>query len=568
MIKKEFNKILKLSYIFLKDSYQNLYLFNSKKGKFNKKSIFFWMIVVFILALMWVSEKVIGFLAVRGQAEIFLNFYFLVLSILILFQTILICTNIFYFSKDIEYILPLPVKSETLLFSKFISLISRIYISELLFAVIPLIIYGAKTGASFLFYIYLIIILVIFPIFLVIIVNLIMMFVMKISRFIKNKDLFQLIITTVLIVALSTVEYVLFNDIFANVNKQNEIEIVEQDELLNRLINLNNIIKDSNNYFLVINPSIEALQMANTSSFFQIMKICIIDLISLIIFLLIGKITYLKDILKNTIYIFKKNNKRTNLEKKCKKRNKEISYIFKEFKKLIKNPMFLMQCIYPVIVVSIIIVAISIMIIPQIKLLMQKEEVRSQIGNISFDLSIVYIVIGIIQFLFILTPISLTSISREGKTAFFLKYIPIKFDNQFLYKGIPQIVINTFPILVIIGIFHYAAPSIEFKYLILIFILAYLLNIINSYTMLIIDLLNPKLKWDTEYALLKQNNNKIFQYVFSIASILLLIYENRLFEKMNLDLSMLLTGIIYLIILLLIFCIIKIKNKKLFEKIM
>lgn len=76
MIKKEFNKILKLSHIFLKDSYQNLYLFNSKKGKFNKKSIFFWMIVVFILALMWVSEKVIGFLVVRGQAEIFLNFYF------------------------------------------------------------------------------------------------------------------------------------------------------------------------------------------------------------------------------------------------------------------------------------------------------------------------------------------------------------------------------------------------------------------------------------------------------------------------------------------------------------
>ena len=44
--------------------------------------------------------------------------------------------------------------------------------------------------------------------------------------------------------------------------------------------------------------------------------------------------------------------------------------------------------------------------------------------------------------------------------------------------------------------------------------------------MLIVDLLKPKLDWDTEYAVLKQNNNKIFQYVFTVFIILLLIYLN------------------------------------------
>lgn len=567
MIKKEFNIIMKLSGVFLKDSYQNLYIFNSNNGKLNKKSIFLWMILIFLLGLMWVSEKVIGFLAVRGQAEIFINIFFSFLSILIMFQTILICTNIFYFSKDIERILPLPLRPEEILLSKFITLICRIYISELLFAVIPLIIYGAKTGAPFLFYIYLIIILLLFPIFLVVIVNIVMMFVMKASKFIKNKDLFQIFITFILIIILSTIEYIVFKDIFIKINTTSEIQIVEEKELLNKFININNNIKESNNHFLVINPCIEVLKKSNISSILHIIKVSIIDFVSLFIFVLIGKITYLKDILRNNAYLLKKNKKKSFLLKKCKKRNKGISYIFKEFKKLIKNPMFLMQSIYPVIVVSIIIIIVSISFIPQIKLLIQKEEFKNQVGEISFDLNMVYVILGIIQIIFVLSPISLTSISREGKAAIFFKYIPIRYDKQFLYKGIPQIIINTFPILVILGVFRYAAPSVDIKYLIYIFILAYLLNIINSYAMLIIDLINPKLKWDTEYALLKQNNNKIFQYVFTIASILLLIYESSVFEKINMDLSILLTGIIYLALIILIICVVKIKSNKLFKKI-
>lgn len=564
MIKSEFKKIFNLSRIFLKDSYQNVDIIDLNNKKLNKKSILFWMIFILIFTLFFISQKVIQYLVTRGQQEIFLNVYFMILSILVLFQTVLVCTNIFYFSKDLEIVLPLPIRPVELLISKFITLISKIYMSELIFGATPIIIYGIYTNASFLFYIYAVIIFMIFPVFLSLVISIIMMFVMKISRFIKNKDLFQIIITLLLIIVLCLIEYNVIGNIFI---RQNELETVNEDQFLEKVMDFVNRIKDSNKYFLVSNPSIEALNKANLLSLFDIIKIIFADFLAFFVFIIIGKITYLKDILKNTIYLTNNRMRKTNLQKKCKKQNKHIAYIKKEFKSLFRNPMFFMQCIYPVLISMITVIIMSIIIVPKLHEILASEEIMSKIGDISFDISIVYIVIGVMQLLFTISTASLTGFSREGKSGIFIKYIPITYFKQFLYKGVPQIFINTFPIIVVLGILHYVMPVIENKYYIYIFILGGLLNILNSYVMLIVDLLRPKLEWDTEYALLKQNNNKIFQYVFTICIIMLLIYLNNIFQGINLDVSILLTGIIFVIFIIIINIVVKIKQIKLFKNI-
>ena len=105
------------------------------------------------------------------------------------------------------------------------------------------------------------------------------------------------------------------------------------------------------------------------------------------------------------------------------------------------------------------------------------------------------------------------------------------------------------------------------KYIFEISMLAILLNIINSYIMLIVDLINPKLEWDTEYAVLKQNNNKIFQYVFSIISILFLIYMDNIFTDLNLEIALGYMAIIFISIIILINIFVKIKIKSLYKKI-
>lgn len=565
MIKDNIKIIKDLTKIFLKSAYQDVNIINKETKKINKRSVFVWLILIVSLALFYISNEIIKALVSSGYPEVFLSIYFLVLAIFIMFQTILVCTNIFYFSKDIELILPFPIKPVNLLIAKFNTLICTLYVSEAIFGIIPICIYGILTHSTLLFYIYAVLIFIFFPVFLALVLSIIMMFVMKISKFIKNKEIFQTIITLLLVTSIFIVEYNVINNIFIQ-NK--EIEIVENNfQIADKLIEFNNKIETSNKLFLVINPAVKVLKNSNLQNIFEIIKIILIDFITFIIFIFIGKKTYLKDILKNTSYLIKTSNKGINLYKKCKKNIIFKAYIKKEFKNLFRNSMVFMQCVYPMIISLITVIIISIILLPKLNEVLNNPDIKQLIGNLEFDLSIVYIILSGIQVLFMISPASLTSISRDGKNAGFMKYIPISYFRQILYKGLPQIFINSISVIIIVGILYYAFPSIGIVNVLLVFISSMILNVLNSYSMIIVDLLNPKLQWDSEYEILKQNNNRYFQYAFTVIVILILVYLNKVLEGINLNLAIIITSIVFLFILIIELILIKIRENKLMKKI-
>lgn len=565
MIKDNIKIIKDLTKIFLKSAYQDVNIINKETKKINKKSVFVWLILIVSLALFYISNEIIKALVSSGYPEVFLSIYFLVLAIFIMFQTILVCTNIFYFSKDIELILPFPIKPVNLLIAKFNTLICTLYVSEAIFGIIPICIYGILTHSTLLFYIYAVLIFIFFPVFLALVLSIIMMFVMKISKFIKNKETFQTIITLLLVTSIFIVEYNVINNIFIQ-NK--EIEIVENNfQIADKLIEFNNRIETSNKFFLVINPAVKVLKNSNLQNIFEIIKIILIDFITFIIFIFIGKKTYLKDILKNTAYLIKTSNKGINLYKKCKKNIIFKAYIKKEFKNLFRNSMVFMQCVYPMIISLITVIIISIILLPKLNEVLNNPDIKQLIGNLEFDLSIVYIILSGIQVLFMISPASLTSISRDGKNASFMKYIPISYFRQILYKGLPQIFINSISVIIIVGILYYAFHSIGIVNVLLVFISSMILNVLNSYSMIIVDLLNPKLQWDSEYEILNQNNNRYFQYAFTVIVILILVYLNKVLEGINLNLAIIITSIVFLFILIIELILIKIRENKLMKKI-
>ena len=565
MIKDNIKIIKDLTKIFLKSAYQDINIINKETKKINKRSVFVWLILIVSLALFYISNEIIKALVSSGYPEVFLSIYFLVLAIFIMFQTILVCTNIFYFSKDIELILPFPIKPVNLLIAKFNTLICTLYVSEAIFGIIPICIYGILTHSTLLFYIYAVLIFIFFPVFLALVLSIIMMFVMKISKFIKNKEIFQTIITLLLVTSIFIVEYNVINNIFIQ-NK--EIEIVENNfQIADKLIEFNNKIETSNKLFLVINPAVKVLKNSNLQNIFEIIKIILIDFITFIIFIFIGEKTYLKDILKNTSYLIKTSNKGINLYKKCKKNIIFKAYIKKEFKNLFRNSMVFMQCVYPMIISLITVIIISIILLPKLNEVLNNPDIKQLIGNLEFDLSIVYIILSGIQVLFMISPASLTSISRDGKNAGFMKYIPISYFRQILYKGLPQIFINSISVIIIVGILYYAFPSIGIVNVLLVFISSMILNVLNSYSMIIVDLLNPKLEWDSEYEILKQNNNRYFQYAFTVIVILILVYLNKVLEGINLNLAIIITSVVFLFILIIELILIKIRENKLMKKI-
>lgn len=554
--------ILRLTKIFFKNSFQNPYIIDKKTNKINKKSIFVWLMVIVMIAISYLSYKVIGELVKINQPTIFLNIFFLIIMIIMIFQIILASTNVYFFSKDLELILPLPIKSEELLIAKFNTILINIYFTEFIFVFFPLIIYGILTYAGILYYLYLIFILLIFPILPILIISIIMMFLMKLSKFIKNKDVFQIIITLIFISIIFLLEFKIGNNIINKIDDNLNIESQESIQLFNEF---NTKVENVNKYFLEINSTINILNNYNKiNSIINILKIICLDLLFLIIFIVVGKKYYLKNILKNNNYYYLKNNKKY-LIKKLKKINKGKSYIKKEFKILFKNPMFFMQCIFPTLILIVSLIIIMIIAIPNIRTILTTDLFGDTI-DFKFDISVICLILGIIQIIFTISNISISSISREGKDAIYMKFIPIDFYKQFVYKATPQIIVNMVLIFIILILIKSIFPEINFIYLFLIFILANLFNIINSKIMVFVDFIRPNLNWKSEYEALG-NNNKLFQYVLTIIIILILTYFNKIFSNIEIIKSCIFMILILIITILIINKIIKINIKNLFKKI-
>ena len=558
-------KIIQLSKIFIKDYFQNLYIFNKDTKKINKKSSFVWLlgITAFVIALL--SFKIINLLNDNGQAMIFLKIYFPIIATIFMFQTILVCSNVLFFSKDLEYIVPLPIKPIELLIAKFNNIISITYSLELLFLAVPLLMYGIIVAPTIIYYLTMILVLILFPIFLVTIICIIMIFVMQISKFVKNKDIFQIIIVTIVSLIMIFTEIYIIKSIF------NDNVIDEEIDSGNSVLvgeAFNNKLDKLNNYFIIINPCISLLtEFTVTNIFLQLLKLILISAIAFIIFIFFGKLVYLKNLLKNMEYISKKNNNNKIVKNKYIKNKIKNSYIKNEFVKIMKEPTFFIQCILQYIFIILIMLYVVNLFFPIFMKSLQQENILNTVEINEFALQCMGIIIIIIQIIFMLGNLSRTSISREGKNAIVMKYIPISLYKQFLWKNIPEILINTLAIIGMTVVIAINIPRISILYYIAGIIIEMLLNIINSFLMLVVDFRRPNLNWITETSALKNNKNKLFQYATTIIIILILIYLIKILKNVNIIMSLTIIIFSLFIILFIINKLIKNNINKLFKKI-
>ena len=171
-------------------------------------------------------------------------------------------------------------------------------------------------------------------------------------------------------------------------------------------------------------------------------------------------------------------------------------------------------------------------------------------ANMFTNKTSIYIGIGIlcvIQFFLMFIYISVTAISRDGQNASFMKYIPVKYMKQIDYKVMPNIIMTSIMSIITV-IIAGILIKVDILYLLLILITSIIMGVFQSYVLIIVDLKKPKLEWNSEYAVVKQNMNLIWSVVISLISITALIISGVVLE--NTFNSFILTGIIALVYLL------------------
>ena len=203
-------------------------------------------------------------------------------------------------------------------------------------------------------------------------------------------------------------------------------------------------------------------------------------------------------------------------------------------------------------------------VIPQVKEVAYEQNLTP---SVEFSIRDIFYIIGGIQIIGLFNKTTITAISREGSNAYILKFLPIDLYRQFVYKNIPQIFMNTISSTIILSILYFNIDVLNLKYIILLFFINFILYCINSYLLLIINLLIPKNKWNSEHEIFKNNKNFLIQYLLIIFNIIFLYYFDKLFYKHNMDKSIILFFIILIIIFIILNIFVNKFKNKLFEKI-
>ena len=466
----------------------------------------------------------------------------------------MLISSVFYYSRDIRNIIYLPIKPTEIVISKFNTVIVIMYFMESLLLLIPLLMYGILIQKTIMYFIGAIISLAIFPILFTLIIGIITIILMQLSKII-NKDLLQLIILFGLIMLLSLF---VTKNIGGIINQENIINIKE--------ITINDKLNKINNNFIIINPIINLLINNNFKIILiNFIKLILLNIFAFIIFIFIGTKLYLKELL--IILDNKSNIKKINKKYKFKKENKIKKYIKKDIKNMIKIPTFFIQNILQYIFIAIFFIIILNIFFPIIVQQINADNMIEKMGLEEFKLQATLISVAIIQILFVFSNLSITAISREGKNAIFMKYIPISLYKQIKIKALPQIIINTIIILAIIIDVYFQQINIPFIYLLSVFITSMLINIINSYLLVLVDLNKPNLNWTNQESITKNSGNKLYQYVMTIFIFLILNYLLKIFKDNNYLFSMIIINLLFLIILILLKICIKKNQNKIFKNI-
>lgn len=545
-------EIFLLTKVLLKSSASNTKKTDTKLVSKFFTFLTFLFVYVYLAGLMsYMTYKIFLSLQMFNQEKIFLNVFFIGIFGFSVFQTIFTSLNVLFFSKDIEALLPLPIKPYKIVMAKFNCLIISQYLMYTVAAIPVLGMYGYLCNMGILYYIYSFLIILVFPVIPVVVVSILVTIIMKFTNIIKNKETVQYITALFTIFLIIAIQFAFGT---GNENLTNE-------ELVNSLVRFNTSFERYLTFLPNVRNTISILD--NYESIKAIENLVVLVIESITIYIIISFVTskvYIKTItsIMNNGTKFKKRN----ILKKDYKKNKTIkTYVNKEIKNLIRNPIFFMQCVIPPFLFPL------VFLVPMvIALSKQAEETAVLIKYLSVytNTSIGLIASIEVAYLFyIFNFATITSISRDGSDAKVIKYLPIDLGKQLTYKSILGILFNIVPLIYIVAIL---ALGLKMEILTIFYfvILSILINIFNNLFVIIIDLKNPKTDWMTEYAVVKQNLNMFYQMIIIVSQMGLLFLAVKI---TNLNVCFAILSTIFIILIILVKTYIN-KNKiNLFKKI-
>lgn len=512
-------KCWRLTRVLLKTSLGSLYQGmaggknKKKKGRIGGKLLYLLLLICLLptfIMLGIAGYEGYGMLSVIHQEGLILGFIGIMGSMVTFVFAISLVLSIFYMSRDVEMLLPMPFRPWEIVGSKF--LVAWLYeaVTTALFLLPPFIGYGLAAENGILYGCSVALGILFIPAAPLVYAGLILMVIMRLFKGVKNKDFLNMAAMVIVIVAVMALSF-----------SMQSMEDLSQAELVALLsAGENSLLGLMKSLFPHLSFLEKALLHGDAVSLLLFIAVSlgfVAVFLAAANFLYFGGVAGMNETSAKRRKISEKESLAVN-----KSSGAVASYARKERKVLFRTPIYLLNCallsfIWPVLFLVPLVMGMQSQ---TGDILVVISEIRDGMSLLSeadrmFVLAVVLFASYCLSCLSVsLTAVAGTSISREGAGFTYMKYIPLSYRSQIKGKllcGIEVCAVGSsgyVGLLLILAVVFFGVPVWALP---LGLLLSVLVNVLFNCIQLLVDIWKPKLVWETETQAVKQNMNVVLE---------------------------------------------------------
>ena len=459
----------------------NMNLFRIRNKDKNKSSnkIMVVFLVIFFFFYIWSFANTIMEQLIETHTEyVLLTLFVTITTILTLVEGIYKSGSLLFNCKDDDLLLSLPIKKSTVLFIR----VFKFYIFELmynsLFLIPAMVVYVTNVKVEGTFYLSSILALLLLPIIPIVISCIIGGIISHTSSKFKFKNFAQIALTMIFLVF---VFYLSFN-LEGMISKLGE-----------NAGNINDTITK------IYYPTAAYIKLATNFNILDLLLFVFIHLAIFTVSIVIFSNIYFK--INSRIKVVKKD--RAKSEYTIKVNRSMVSLIKKEFKKFVNTPVFVINAAFGLVlfIVACVLAALKFDSIPMI---LAESEIEITLEQLKAYMSV--LLFALICFASLMSSITSSMISLEGKSFNILKSLPIKPITIIMAKVLTSIIIML-PFILVGDLIFIVRFGLSLWQTLMILIASVVLPLVSEVFGIIVNIKHPKMDAENDTEVVKQSTS-------------------------------------------------------------
>lgn len=444
-----------------------------------------------------------------NHPELVLKLAFLASQAIIMFFGMFYIIGSFYFSHDLDTLVPLPLKPYEVIGSKFVVIMVNEYLTALPVLIPPIIIFGIGTSQGLFYWVKGLLMMLAAPIIPLVISAVIVMLLMRVINLRRNKDLLA-IVGGFLGVGIALGFNFFIQKIPGAAGKGNLQELLQ---------NQAGLIDSIGRKFPPCIWAAFGLADNGLYGFSSFILFIGVSLLMLAALLWLANMVFYKALLagqevtrKRKVITKSELNRQYGVMS-----SPVLAIVRREWKLLLRTPVYAINGLVGALMGPFMVLVIFFAKNSD----KEAKEIINIINNPEYGLYVALAGLALMLFTSGMNLVASTSISREGSTLWVLKMIPVSAKHQILGKFLQGYMVSLLGVIStgsMLGFFIKLSP---FR-LLFVILLGLIVSISMTAINLLIDVFHPKLSWNSEQEAMKQNLNGGLGMLVSVLIIALL----------------------------------------------